>query len=495
MNTTSRFLIDALPHMVWSARANGEVDYHNDQWCRYTGLSPESSVGNGWRQTVHPDDLEAMHTAWNHSVNSGDPLEIEVRQRRFDGEYRWFLVRAHPHCDKKGQIVRWLGTCTEIHSQKEAESELREAAHRKDEFLAMLGHELRNPLSPIVTALDLIKFRGQNDPFMREHAIIERQVRHLAALVNDMLDISRITQGKVRLKVRSIEISEVLDRSIELASPLLEERRHTLDVDVPRRGMMLRGDLNRLAQVFTNLLTNAAKFTAPGGRIVVTSELDEHDILICVRDNGRGISPDRLTTIFEPFEQGASQAPDRAEGGIGLGLAIVKSLVELHSGTVEVRSSQGQGSEFWIRLPGLEAGLDSDSDCYVAIDDATPRERILVVDDNHDAAVTLAEYLGVVGYHVAVAHDGPTALDKAKTFLPTICLLDIGLPVMDGYELAKRLREIPGLEDVRLVAITGYGQAKDREKARQAGFNEHMVKPVDLGELLRVLPVPAAAAE
>ncbi|WP_240807872.1 ATP-binding protein [Polyangium spumosum] len=370
--------------------------------------------------------------------------------------------------------------------EQEARREAESANRSKDEFLAMLGHELRNPLAPITTALYLMRIRA-GDAAARERAVIERQVKHLAQLVDDLLDVSRITRGKVELKKERIELAEVVAKAIELSSPLLEQRRHHLTVEVPSRGLFVDGDVTRLSQVVSNLLTNAAKYTEPGGRIEVEARRRGREVEIRVRDNGIGIAPEVLPRIFEFFVQDR-QALDRAQGGLGLGLAIVRNLVTMHGGTVSARSEgKGKGSEFTVRLPAAGGAA--------AADVAQPRgmagaeaagsgaHRILVVDDNEDAAALLAESLGSLGHQTRVASDGPSALRVAEGFHPDIALLDIGLPVMDGYELAHRLRERPELTRLRLIAVTGYGQESDRSLSREAGFDAHLVKPVQFDRL------------
>ncbi|MDI1433982.1 ATP-binding protein [Polyangium sorediatum] len=372
--------------------------------------------------------------------------------------------------------------------EQEARRQAESANRSKDEFLAMLGHELRNPLAPITTALYLMRMRA-GDVAARERAVIERQVKHLAQLVDDLLDVSRITRGKVELKKERIEVAEVVAKAIEMASPLLEQRRHHLTVEVPSRGLVVDGDGTRLAQVMSNLLTNAAKYTESGGQIVVEAERRGRDVEIRVRDNGIGIAADVLPRVFDFFVQD-SQSLDRAQGGLGLGLAIVRNLVTMHGGTVSARSEgKGRGSEFVVRLPGV-AGLSKaegartwggeEAKAAVA---GRAGHRILVVDDNEDAAMLLAESLGSLGHQTRVASDGPSALRLAENFRPDIALLDIGLPVMDGYELAHRLRERPELDRLRLIAVTGYGQASDRSLSQKAGFDAHLVKPVQFDRL------------
>jgi PAS domain S-box-containing protein len=364
-----------------------------------------------------------------------------------------------------------------------------ESANRaKDEFLAMLGHELRNPLSPILTALELMKLRG-GDSHRRERTVIERQVSHLTRLVDDLLDVSRIAQGKVELRTEVVELSEIVSKAVELTSPLLEERLHRFVLDVPSTGLPIHGDATRLAQVVANLLTNAAKYTNRGGLITLRAQQDGGTAVLTVQDTGIGIAPDTLPHVFDLFVQERQQS-DRAQGGLGLGLTIVRSLVERHGGTVAARSEgNGCGSEFIVRLPiatvRLAAGNEVEAPAGAVSHPAG--RRILVVDDNEDGAFMLAQLLSAAGHTTHIEHNGPAALDAARTFAPDVAFLDIGLPVMDGYELAERLREMPGLEQVTLIALTGYGQASDRARARMAGFDHHLVKPVDVAAITEVL--------
>jgi len=360
-----------------------------------------------------------------------------------------------------------------------------EAANRtKDQFLAMLGHELRNPLSPIVTALGLLKLRGGTWP--RELAIIERQVRHLIRLVDDLLDVSRITRGKVELQPRPIEIHSVVARAVEMASPLLEERQHQLSVDVAATGLVVDGDVDRLAQVLANLLSNAAKYTPPGGHVQVRGRRDGAEVAVDVADNGQGLPLDLLPHVFDLFVQGP-RTSDRREGGLGLGLTLVRSLVAMHNGRVEVHSDgPARGSTFTVRLPASAARPEAEQEPVVAML-PTKARRLLIVDDNADAVNILAEALRERYHTVKIAYDGPSALAVVDEFVPDVAVLDIGLPVMDGYEVAARLREKLGASAPVFIALTGYGQAHDRARSRDAGFLEHFVKPVDVEALLRAI--------
>ena len=360
------------------------------------------------------------------------------------------------------------------------------AVRAKDEFLAMLGHELRNPLSPIMTALQLLRLKGQSS---REHEIIERQVSNLVRLVDDLLDVARLTTGKIALRAEVIEISDVAARAIEMVSPMLERKMQMLSVEIPR-GLIVEADPTRLAQVFANLLTNAAKYSDDGKRIALRASLDGARVRIGVKDEGIGISREMLDRVFDLFEQ-QRQAIDRSQGGLGLGLAIVRSLVTLHGGTVEAFSKgEGHGAEFVVHLPvavAAQAPVPCAPIARGTIRAAGSAGRVLIVDDNRDALTLLADALSAVGYEVRTAHDGPEALNAAPAFKPHVAVLDIGLPVMDGYELATRLRAIAGLRALRLIAVTGYGQDSDRRRSETSGFDAHLVKPVALDELLLAL--------
>jgi len=367
-----------------------------------------------------------------------------------------------------------------------------ETANRaKDEFLAMLGHELRNPLSPILTALQLVRMRGTET---REQALIERQVGHLVRLVDDLLDISRITRGKIELQRQPMELGAAVASGIEMARPLLEQRRQRISLSVPPEGLLVDADANRLSQIVANLLTNAAKYSDPSSTVTITAERRGAIVSLSVRDQGVGIPPELLDRVFETFFQ-QPQSIDRSKGGLGLGLAIVRNLVELHGGRVSARSEGlGRGSEFVVELPALpvanEALAVGRRSLVLTGDELTvaaDKKRVLVVDDNADAADGLAEMLELLGYEVKAAHDAIAALELATTFRPDICLLDIGLPVMDGYELAIRLRSGAIGHETRLIAVTGYGQDSDRRRSREAGFDAHVVKPLTLDALTHAM--------
>jgi signal transduction histidine kinase/ActR/RegA family two-component response regulator len=367
----------------------------------------------------------------------------------------------------------------------------READRQKDEFLAMLSHELRNPLTPIVSALEVMKVRG-GDAFAKERTIIHRHVQHVVRLVNDLLDVARVTRGKIELRREPCELSSVVAKAVEMASPLVEERRQHLTASAPA-GLAVMADSARLAQAISNLLANAAKYTEPGGHIGIVAQAEGSDAVVRVRDSGIGIEPEALPRVFDLFVQ-EKRALDRAQGGLGIGLTVVKSLVDLHGGSVAAHSKgRGKGSEFVIRLPlasvdhpGASVPEAPPSSPTLGSSSAEGRLRVLVVDDNTDAADMLREALRVLGCSVQVAHDGEAALAVASDFSPDLALVDIGLPVMNGYELVAHLRRLDTAPK-RIVAVTGYGQEADYLRSRDAGFDEHVVKPIDLGKLQEVL--------
>jgi signal transduction histidine kinase/ActR/RegA family two-component response regulator len=426
---------------------------------------------------------------------SGEPYTADLfrvmltRTRHGEPEEAFFKFVYQPIGDDARKVDAIAVVAVDVTDLANARRNAESADRAKDEFIAMLGHELRNPLSPILTALQLMRLRGITGAD-HERSIIERQVNHLVGLVDDLLDVSRITKGKVDLRKEHLELAEVVGHAIETASPLLEERRHHLDVNVPRLGCAIHGDRKRLSQVLANLLTNAAKYTDPGGSIQVTARREGGAVLISVRDDGSGIEPEMQARIFDMFTQ-AQQTLERSRGGLGLGLAIVKSLVALHGGTVSVFSEgRGRGSTFTVRMP-LAASTSTESQAdQPALTPARPSlaMRVLIVDDNRDSAEMLSHALTALGYTTEVAFDAATALAAADRQMPDVALLDIGLPVISGFELARRLRAKTSERRVVLIAITGYGQQSDRHESQQAGFDAHLVKPVDLEKLTQLLP-------
>lgn len=371
-----------------------------------------------------------------------------------------------------------------------ANYEREQASRAKDEFLAMLGHELRNPLAPITTALELLKLR-ESGGLPREYQIIERQARHLSRLVDDLLDVTRITRGKIELRREVVDLKLVLSRALEDTGLLFAEQQHTLDVALPEESVWVYGDAVRLAQVFSNLLTNAAKYTDPEGHVKVRLYASGAVSRVSVQDNGTGISPDLLPRLFNSFEQGSATI-ERSKGGLGIGLALVKNFVELHGGSVTVASDGvGKGAEFTVVLPVLSSARLPQAPVSAGPEQEARSgihaTRILLVDDNADALNSISQYLSYRGHDVRATGDPVEALSIAAEFQPEVAVLDIGLPVLDGYALAGELRKRADTRGMRLIALTGYGQAKDAEKSLAVGFDVHLVKPVQLVELDRAI--------
>ncbi|HWG46183.1 MAG TPA: response regulator [Gemmataceae bacterium] len=486
-----RTLADSIPQLAWMARPDGGVFWYNKRWYDYTGTAAEQMEGWGWQSVHDPAELPRVLEKFQAHIASGEPWEDTFPLRRHDGAMRWHLSRALPVRDEREQIVRWFGTNTDITDRIEMEAALKQSDRRKDEFLAMLAHELRNPLAPIRNAVQIMQLLGPVDPnLQRAQEMIERQVKHLARLVDDLLDVSRITSGKIKLRKESVELAAILARAVETSRPLIDARRHELTITLPPESLRLEADTTRLAQVISNLLNNAAKYTEEGGRIGLTVKRERAEAVLSVKDNGMGIPTDLLPHVFDLFTQG-DRSLARSEGGLGIGLTLVKSLVEMHGGTVEA-SSEGpnKGSEFVISLPLQESRSrfpTNEEERLPCKHETSASRRILVVDDNVDAAESLALVLRAGEHEVHAAHDGPTALRIAETFRPDVVLLDIGLPRMDGYEVARRLRKQTGTETVFLVALTGYGQDEDRRQAEEAGFDAHLTKPADPAVLQKLL--------
>ncbi len=407
---------------------------------------------------------------------------------RKDGSYFWGSGLVMPLLDEAGRLRGFTKVVRDMTERKRAEEALREADRRKDEFLAMLAHELRNPLSAINNAAQLAR-RPSLSPERLEWAkdVIVNQVKHLTRLVDDLLDVSRITQGKIRLMVETLDLATLLEKAIETTRPWIDERRHELTLEIGPGPLRIEGDPTRLEQVFANLLTNAAKYTEPGGQITLSARSDGPDLVIEVRDNGVGIDPSMLARVFDLFAQ-VEPSLDRAQGGLGIGLTVVKRLVELHGGRIVARSAGvGQGSSFQVRLPALASTAEVQPIRRAVPRIARPGSRILVVDDNTYTAGALSDLLQMSGFEVRSVHDGVEALACARELRPDIILLDIGLPGLDGYQVAEQIRREEGNDRSVIIAITGYGEEQARRRSREAGFDHHLVKPVDYDDLLSLV--------
>ncbi len=622
-----RTMADATPVLVRVFDQERQCTYVNHGWTEFTGQSVRQEASAAWSARIHPDDLERCLRAYEAAFDRREPVTLEYRLRRADGEYRWVLDNSVPLRSPGGSFQGYIGSCIDIthrkhsehrlreaadylveqrqwlesvlnllpmpmllvdpssgkatfsnlaarptaeifagspengvstgllcdasgqrlaesespvarvsrgerlrsfevhvqraegtrslvvnseplpamHShermavllyqdisdQKQVEADLRRANQAKDALLAMLGHELRNPLAAITSAAELLELLDSTDPeFTAARQILQTHIQHLVQLVDDMLDVSRLTSGKIRIRRESIDLREVVQQSLQTCESILEERNHELRVELPQEPMSIEGDAARLEQVFVNLLTNAAKYTDPGGQITVAAELTDQETIVRVRDTGIGIPPDLLPQVFELFRQ-LNPSLHRGEGGLGIGLNIVKNLVELHDGSVAAASAgPHRGSEFVVRLPRVSPKLPAPHDDAPDVAGPVARSeplRVMVVEDNVDIAHSMVALVRHLGHEVELAHDGNAALAAAERFVPQVALLDIGLPGMNGLELAHAFRQDQQLRSAFLVALTGFGQAEDRRRSLEAGFDEHLVKPLNFARLKQML--------
>jgi PAS domain S-box-containing protein len=665
-----RLFFDSMQQKIFTATADGTVDYLNPAWTQFTERDSDALSDWDWMQVIHPDDVDESVRVWRDCLRHTKEFQVEQRFRRADGEYRWHLSRAVPVRDESGCLVMWIGSNTDIHEVKIVESELARRLHaerrhsavlakvasasnqlhtsasmdviarelvdivrdildvhravisinagerqaqaidaasvsdkyaicdsfpaatteaeiraavcrtnqplrlnhdelvthpdcpaiggwlavplkahdgsnigllhacdknegefteedeailsqlaaiaasgfenaqlyetlqeqhrRKDEFLAMLAHELRNPLAPIRAAADLLAIANLGEERMRKTgAVISRQVKHMSDLVDDLLDISRVTRGLIELEGVSLDIKRVVAEAVEQVRPLVEARKHELTVVSSAESVYVIGDHTRLVQVLANILSNSAKYTPHGGRIVIRTEATDAEVILSIDDNGVGVPRDLQPYVFDLFSQ-AARSSDRTQGGLGIGLALVKSLITLHGGRVSCDSDgAGTGSRFTVALPRVNPHTLNDAirDGRDLLLTASGRLRILIVDDNIDAAAMLAMYLEAAGHEIMVEHNGVQGLERARRDKPAVCILDIGLPDMDGNEVARNLRHHPATAGALLIAATGYGGPQDKEKTIAAGFDHHLVKPIDSAELIDLLaakkvPVP-----
>jgi PAS domain S-box-containing protein len=485
-----RMLADNMSQLAWTCDRLGAVTWYNRRWIEYTGLSFEDMKGWDWSKVQHPDFVARVVARVERSAQTGEPWEDTFPLRGKDGKYRWFLSRAVPIRDETGAIVRWFGTNTDVDEQVRAEAALQEAARRKDEFLALMAHELRNPLAAISNAVQslLRADPGDSSTVRLASEILERQVSHMVRQVDDLLDVSRITRGKLELHQEPVDLASIVNHAVETMRPLCESLSHQLSVTLPPDRIVLYGDPIRLTQIVANLLSNAFKFTDRGGRISFDVERQTENVAMRVRDTGIGLAAEQLEHIFELFVQ-VDKSFERARDGLGLGLALAQDLARMHHGCIEARSAGlGQGSEFTLRLPIFEAPTESATQRSGTEARISMRPcRILVADDNQDSADGLAMLLRLLGHEVKTARDGREAVEMAGTFQADVILLDIGMPVLNGYEAARRIRAERKQKALKLVALTGWGQEEDRRRCEEAGFDVHLVKPVDADELIKIL--------
>jgi PAS domain S-box-containing protein len=462
----------------------------NELWCAISGLSPEEAQGKGWVRAIHPDDRERVLLEWNAAVEAGQLFVSEYRFLTPQGKVTWVEGNAIGIRDEAGQVSEYLGTLMDITERRETVEALKEADRRKDEFLAILAHELRNPLAPLRNGLQAMRLAPSDlQVIARARDMMDRQLSHMVRLIDDLLDVSRISRNKLELRRSRVLLEDVVNSAVETARPALDAAGHELTVSLPPQPILLDADLTRLAQVFGNLLNNSSKYTERGGHIWLTAVREGDQVVVAVRDTGIGIPASDLPSIFGMFSQ-VDRSIERSTGGLGIGLALVKGLVEMHGGTVEAASpGQGQGSTFTVRLPALKDRAESSATAPAEDrpDSAGPKRRILVVDDSRDSAASMAMTLQLRGHEVRTAHDGIEAVELAEQFRPQVVLMDVGMPKLNGYEATRRIREQPWGRDVAVVAMTGWGHEVDRARSKEAGCDGHLVKPVDLPDLEKLL--------
>jgi PAS domain S-box-containing protein len=481
-------LISSSDDAIIGKTLDGIVTSWNPAATGLFGYQPEEIIGQPIT-TIIPPELHAEEVAILARLRRGERIDhYETVRVAKDGRRIDISLSISPIRSSDGTIMGASKIARDITERKRDERALREADRQKDEFLATLAHELRNPLAPICAAAELLKSAKSLAPELRAAtAILERQARQMTHLVDDLLDMSRITSGRIRLHPEPLDLAELLRTVIETHRPSLEMARHQVAFAAPAETVYVNGDRIRLTQVLSNILHNAVKYTPPGGRIEIALRAQGEQALVSVRDNGMGIPPEMLEHIFEPFAQ-LDRSFERPDGGLGIGLTLAKKLLELHHGRIEARSAgRGHGTEFLIHLPtvaGMPRRRASDPETRA---DFSVGRRVLIADDNHDAGISLSMLLQSMGHDTRVVHDGIEALEEAEHFRPDIVLLDIGMPRLDGYQTARRIAARPWAAGTRIVAVTGWGQEADRQRAKAAGFHRHLVKPVDVVALQEVM--------
>jgi PAS domain S-box-containing protein len=482
-------LVDSTDDTVVSMTLDGIVTSWNAAARQLFGYEPEEIVGKPIT-TIIPRELHAEEDGLLARLRRGERIDhYETVRVAKDGRRIEVSLTVSPIRGEDGTIIGASKIARDISERKLAERALREADRQKDEFLATLAHELRNPLAPICASAELLRNAKSLAPELRAAtAILERQARQMTHLVDDLLDMSRITSGRIRLHPEPVDLGELLKTVMDTYRQSAETARHRVTLTAPGDSVHVSGDRVRLTQIISNILHNAVKYTPPGGTIEITLRAEGGQAVVSVRDNGMGIPPEMLDHIFEPFAQ-LDRSYERPNGGLGIGLTLAKRLVELHQGRIEARSpGRGQGTEFLIRMPAIAAApVKQHSGAPARRPDFQGPRKVLIADDNHDAGVSLSMLLQSMGHDTRLVHDGIEAVEEAELFRPDVVLLDIGMPRLDGYETARRIARRHWAAGTQIVAVTGWGQETDRQRAKEAGFHRHLVKPVDVGALREVL--------
>jgi PAS domain S-box-containing protein len=479
-----------LPGLAWIKGLDGRYTYINDAAVVAFGSSRDAIIGRRDEEIFPPTVAAEFRRNDHRALESWTGIQVIELLPDAGGGLRHSIVSKFPIADADGQFHLIGGVAIDITDRVRAEEALHEADRHKTEFLATLSHELRNPLAPIRNSVHLLRTESTDLPRDRIYRILDQQLNHLVRLVDDLLELSRVSSGKVALRVESVDLNAVLQTAADTSGPLIANKHHQLHIELAEAPVMVQGDSIRLVQVVANLLNNAAKYTPDSGQIGLTLRREGVEGVITVRDSGLGIPDEMLPRVFDMFTQ-VDQSLHRSQGGLGIGLALARSLVELHGGQIAAQSRGAeQGSEFTVRLPVADAN-DQRRDSADRSRPSAPPRRVLVVDDNRDAADSLALILGTMGAEARSAYNGPSALELVRSWAPTVVLLDLGMPGMDGYVVAYRIRQDPAIRGVRLIALTGWGSADDRRHTSAAGFDEHWVKPVDPAQLREMLASPA----
>jgi PAS domain S-box-containing protein len=496
-------IVESSQDAIISKTLDGVIRTWNAGAERLFGYRAEEAIGQSITLIIPRERLDEEREILAR-LSRGEPLEhFETVRMAKDGRRLDVSLTVSPIRDAEGRIIGASKVARDVTGRKQVEEALREADRRKDEFLALLAHELRNPLAPLRNGLQVMRLAADNPGLVAQtRDMMDRQLFHMVRLIDDLLDVSRISRNKMELRRSRVLLADVVSSAVETARPALEEAGQELTIALPSEPVQLDADLTRLAQVFGNLLNNSAKYTERGGHIGLTATLDGDQVIVAVQDNGIGIPPSALPNIFDIFSQ-VDRSIERSTGGLGIGLALVKGLVEMHGGTVEAASlGQGKGSTFTVRLPVLKGRAEPSPGTpdEERPDSSGAKRRILVVDDNEDSAASMAMMLQLLGNDVRIAQDGIEAVEMAEQFRPQVVLMDIGMPRLNGYEATRRIREQPWGRGMTVIALTGWGQDGDRAKSREAGCDGHLVKPIDLPDLEKLLTDlqssdPSAAAQ
>jgi PAS domain S-box-containing protein len=492
-----RALVETQSEVVCRFQADGAIVFVNSAYARARDTTPGALAGRSFWDAISREDRSSFEEMLHRMTPDNPELRFESRFATREG-LRWLLWTSRGLMfDSSHNVQEVQATGIDITDRKDMEEKLREADERKNDFLAVLGHELRNPLAPLVTGLELLQqSQGNRQLLENVHAMMERQVRHLLRLVDDLLDVSRISRGTVQLRRALVDLNAVLDAALELTEPLITERQHKLVVTRPEDRLLVHGDFDRLTQVLGNLLNNAAKYTQTGGSIQVSVGAESGEAMVRVRDNGPGFPTRSASRLFDMFSHMPEHRDYTGSGGLGIGLGLARQLIELHGGTIVANSEGfGHGSEFVVHLPLGPGAEDTASESPASPEVGESPRRVLVVDDNVDAAQTLGLVLEQRGHTVRCVHSGHSALAALESFDPEIVLLDIGLPDIDGHEVAQRIRATHGGRRMRVYALTGWGQESDRKRSLDAGFDEHLTKPVNAAQLLCLIAADARDAE